>query len=201
MNDDNLNKAIDELKKSPANPQPPKETIDKTIERLNLLEQERKRTAAGFGWFSLLKLAAAAVILLAAGVFAGRLSRPAKIDTVQLAAIEKTLKGTLESQIQQSLEKKFEQELTDFAQQNNEQMSELASSIGDTQQWQQLVIAAVLEEMELNRQYENEELTNALYDFAEQTQQKLQQTNLLLAKLVGSNGVQKSLDNKKDNLQ
>lgn len=148
-----------------------------------------------------MKLAAAAVILLAAGLYVGRLTKPANLDAGQIAALEKTLKVSLEAQLKQNLQKNFEKSFADFVTANDEQLSELASSIDDTQQWQRLVIAAVLEQMELNRQNENYQLQDAFVTFASQTQQKFSETELTLAKLIGKNNAPANPNNNKDNLQ
>ncbi len=200
-NNDFLQKAIDELKKAGSDKTASEQVINKTLDRLSRLEDERNRIPAGIGWPKFIKMAAAAVILLVAGVYAGRLTKPSKLDASQLAAVEKMLENSIETKLNQDLQKKIEQNFATFVSENNEQLSSLASSIDDAQQWQQLVIAAVLEQMEQNRQTENEELTNALIDFAAQTQQKLQQTDITLAKLIGKNDVQNNPEIKKNNLQ
>ncbi len=200
-NNDFLQKAIDELKKAGSDTTASEQVINKTLDRLSRLEDERNRIPARNGWLGFLKLAAAAVILVAAGMYAGRLTRPSKLDASQLAVVEKMLESSIETKLNQDLQKKIEQNFAAFVSENNEQLSSLASSIDDAQQWQQLVIAAVLEQMEQNRQTENEELTNALIDFAAQTQQKLQQTDVTLAKLIGKNDVQNNPEIKKNNLQ
>ncbi len=200
-NNDFLEKAIEGLKKTGAQATIPQEVVDKTLNRLLVLENERKRLPVKAGWPRVLGLAAAAVVLVAAGLFAGRLTKPSKLDTEQIAALEKTIKTSLQAQLQQDLQKNFEQTFADFVTANNEQLTSLASSIDDTQQWQQLVIAAVLEQMELNRQNENEELANALVTFASQTEEKLNKTDAILVKLIGNNNPQKNQENQKNNLQ
>lgn len=132
---DFLDKAVDELKRVGANSSPPQQIIDKTLDRLSGLENEHRRIMTRGGWTGFLKLAAAALILLTAGVFAGRLTKPAKLDTGQLATLEKTLKSSIETQLSNDLQEKLEQNFTALVQVNNEQLSELTSSIDDTQQW------------------------------------------------------------------
>jgi hypothetical protein len=198
---DFLDKAIEELKKAGSDTTASQQVVDKTLDRLAGLENEQKKMPVRAGWAGFLKIAVAAVIFLSVGLYAGRLTKPAKIDTEQLASLETTLKTSIEMQLNKNLQEKIEQNFTDFVNMNSEQLSELASTIDDTQQWQRLVIAAVLEQMELNRQNENEELRNALVNFASQTEDKITQTEAILVKLIEKNNTQKSPENQKDNLQ
>ena len=198
MNENNaFDKAIEELKKTTINSTPPQQVIDKTVERLAVLDSERTRIPARVDWKGFLKLAAAAAIILAAGVYAGRLTKSVKIDESQLAAIEKTLK----SQIQQELQESLAQDFQSLMAINEAQFNELADSIDESQKWERTLISLVLEQMELNRQTESEELKNSLIDFASQTSEKLTKTEAILEKLTAKNEPLNKLDNQKDNLQ
>ena len=196
-----LDKAINELKKATANSSPPQQVVDKTMDRLFQLENEYRRIPNKGSWIGFLKMAAAAAIILTAGLYAGRLTKPAKLDTEQLAALEKTLKTTLQSQIQKDLQEKIAEDFQSLITINNTQLNELTDSIDESQKWERVLISLVLEQMELDRYNENKELRNALVTFAAQTEQKLTQTELTLAKITEKNNTQKSLNNQKDNLQ
>lgn len=197
----NLDKAIDELKKASANSSPPGEVVEKTMEKLALMENEHIRTTRKVGWAGFLKMTAAAVFILAAGFYAGRLTKPIKLDAEQLGSLQKTLKSTLELEIKQNLQEKLEQDFQSLIRTNNVQLNDLAAAIDTAQKWERLLIAAALKQMESNRLNENNELRNELVTFASLTERKLAETEKSLAKLTGNNSPDKSPVNQTDNLK
>jgi hypothetical protein len=197
----NLDKVIDELKKVSANSSPPGEVVERTLEKLALMENEHIRTTRKVGWAGFLKMAAAAVFILAAGFYVGRLTKPIKLDAEQLGSLQKTLKSTLELEIKQNLQEKLEQDFQSLVRTNNVQLNDLAAAIDTAQKWERLLIAAALKQMESNRLNENNELRNELVTFASLTERKLAETEKSLAKLTGNNSPDKSPVNQTDNLK
>jgi len=111
--EDILSKAADALAQTPVSVGPPQQTVDATLAKLTELSGsaplvtgqkqiwilERLKAAKG-----LPRLAAAAVLLIAAGYLAGRLSAPGSPDIQQLrSALEPSLKSSLEPVIHEQL--------------------------------------------------------------------------------------------------
>ncbi|MCX5638985.1 MAG: hypothetical protein NTX52_15020 [Planctomycetota bacterium] len=111
--EDILSKAADALAQTPVSAGPPQQTVDATLAKLTELSGsappvtgqkqiwilERLKAAKG-----LPRLAAAAVLLIAAGYLAGRLSAPGSPDIQQLrSALEPSLKSSLEPAIHEQL--------------------------------------------------------------------------------------------------
>jgi hypothetical protein len=196
-----LDNAVELIKKASENSKPPQEIIDKTSAKINLLLSEQRLAPKSSGWSGLLKLAAAAAIILAAGFYAGRLTRPVKLDPQQLGTLQMTLKSTLESQIQQNLQAKFEKDFQSLLITNNTQLNDLAAAIDSAQKWERLLIAAALKQMETNRLNENNELRNELVTYASFTERKLAETEKTIAKLMAGNSPEKNSVNQIDNIK
>lgn len=105
MNDNkDLEKAINKLKNTAVPDGPSKELVEQTLRKLSS-EQENQATRAKTNRFiSIFKIAAAAVILIAAGYGFGRIISPAKLDSEQYHALEASVKASLEPLVQQQLQ-------------------------------------------------------------------------------------------------
>jgi hypothetical protein len=103
-NNKDLEKAIEELKNIKIPDGPPKELIEQTLGRLSS-EQENQATGTKTHRFiSIFRIAAAAVILIAAGYGFGQLRSPAKLDAEQFQALEASVKASLEPLVRQQLQ-------------------------------------------------------------------------------------------------
>jgi len=146
------------------------------------------------------KFAAAAVLLIVAGYVAGRFSAPQSPDIKQLqAAIEPAIRQNLLDQIEQyqqltlasnyvrlkdELSQQYRSDLNRFAVQTlaasnavtNQLLTELVQSINAAQTQDLRRIAAALEQIELNRLQDKNQLTNGLETLAYQTEGELQRT-------------------------
>jgi hypothetical protein len=149
---------------------------------------------------SLLKIAAAAILLIATAYATGRLAAPRPPDIEQIrAALEPTIRQNLLDEtkqylqlaltngyirIQNELRQQYRQDLNRFAVQTlaasnavtNELLTELIESINETKAQDLRRIAAVLEQMELNRLYDKTQLASGLETLAYQTEDELQRT-------------------------
>jgi hypothetical protein len=198
-----LEKAIEALKNEQIPPGPPQELTDSTIAKLaGAAEQtdtvkfenripifEGIRAAK-----SLIKIAAAAVLLIAAGYATGRLSAPRAPDMEQIrATLEPTIRQNLLAEtkqylqlalangyirIQDELRQQYREDLNRYAVQTlaasnavtNELLTELIESINTAQAQDLRRIAAALEQMELNRLYDKTQLVGGLETLAYQTE-------------------------------
>lgn len=105
MNDNkDLEKAINELKNTTIPDGPSEELIEQTLRKLSS-EQENQTTRTKSNRFiSIFRIAAAAVILVAAGYGLGHMVSPAKLDAEQFLALEASVKASLEPLVQQQLQ-------------------------------------------------------------------------------------------------
>lgn len=208
-NEDIFEKALQSLKNEPVPPGPPKELADATAAELASRCQpsdsqeftncfslaDRFRAAGRFG-----KIAAAAVLMIAAGYTAGRwsASRPPDIEQIQ-AALEPAIRRNLLDetrqyvqsglasgyvQIRDELSRQYRQDLSRAAVQTlatsnaltNELLAKLIESIDATQVQDRRWVAAVLEQIELNRLRDTSQLSSAFATFAVQTEDELART-------------------------
>lgn len=176
---------------------------DKVTFGNRILIRERLRAARSFT-----KVAAAAVLLIAAGYSTGRLSAPRPPDVEQLqAALEPAIRQNLLDEmkhyvqlglangyvrIQNELRQQHRQDLDRLALQTftasnavtNELLTELIESINTAQIQDRQWVTAALEQIESNRLNDRTELGNALMSFAYQTEDELQRTKQDLAQVL-----------------
>ena len=212
-----LDKAISCLKSEPVPPGPPQETVDATITKLTEASEqpntvrvagriqilERIKAAGSFT-----KVAAAAVLLIAAAYAAGRLSAPRPPDVEQLqAALEPAIRQNLLDEMKRywqlgmvssyvrlkdELSQQYRRDLSRFALQTlaasnavtNELLTELIESINEAQTEDRQWVAAAFEQIELNRLRDNAQLSNAFATFAVRTEDELQRTKQDMAQLL-----------------
>ena len=105
MNDNkDLEKAINELKNTAVPDGPSEELIEKTLRRLSSEQETAATSTKAHRFISIIRIAAAAVILIAAGYGFGQLVSPAKLDAEQFQALEASVKASLEPLVQQQMQ-------------------------------------------------------------------------------------------------
>lgn len=207
--EDIFEKALKSLKNEPVPPGPPQELVDATVaelaarfqpsdtqELMNRISIRDRLWAAGrFG-----RIAAAAVLMIAAGYAAGRWSAPRPPDMEEIrAALEPAIRRNLlaESrqyvqsalassyvQMKDELSRQYRQDLSRVAVQTlaasnsitNELLTELIESVNTAQSQDRQWFAAALEQVELNRLRDKSQLSNAFATFAVQTEDELNKT-------------------------
>jgi len=147
---------------------------------------------------SFTKVAAAAVLLIIAGYATGRLTSPKPPDIEQIQdALEPAIRNRLADEMKQylllgltnsyirlkdDLTQQYRSDLNQYATQTlaasntvtNRLLQELIESINAAQTQERQWVAAGFEQMELNRQRDNAQLTNAFATFAVQTEDELE---------------------------
>jgi hypothetical protein len=202
-------RALNSLKNEPVPPGPPQELADATVAELaarceladakeltnRMSIRNRLRAIGGFG-----KIAAAAVLLIAAGYATGRWSAPRAPDVKQIqAALEPAIRRDLLDetrqyvqaalasgyvQIKDELSRQYRQDLSRAATETlaasnsitNELLTRLIKSIDAAQSQDRQQVAAALEQVELNRQRDRHQLSSALASFAVQTEDEFART-------------------------
>ena len=216
-NENNFEKAVEALKNEHIPPGPPREVADSTIAKLaEIAEQtdtvQHKNRILIFEGLraakSLTKVAAAAVLLIAAGYATGRLSAPRSPDMEQIrAALEPEIRQSLLAEtkqylqlglanayvrIQDELTQQYRQDLRQVALQSvaasnavtNELLAELIESFNEAQNQDRQLVAAALGQIESKRQQDRTELTNALVTLALQTEDEFMQTKQDMAQFL-----------------
>ena len=157
---------------------------------------------------SFTKVAAAAVLLIIAGYAAGRLSAPRGPDAEQLqAALEPAIRERLLDEMRQYLQlglascyarlkddlsQQYRSDLNQFAAQTlaasgvvtNQLLEELIESINAAQTQDRQWVTAALEQIELNRLQDRDQLSSALAGFAVRTEDELLRTKADMAQLL-----------------
>jgi hypothetical protein len=207
--EDIFEKAVEALKNEPVPPGPPPELRDATIARLaassnpsdtidlqtRIRIRDRLRAAGSY-----IRVAAAAVILIAAGYAVGRWSAPRPPDMEQIrAALEPAIRQNLLDetrqyvqsglasgyvQIRDELSRQYRQDLSRVAVQTlaasntvtNELLTRLIESIDAAQTQDRRWFAAVAEQIERNRLRDRNQLSSAFASFAVQTEDELART-------------------------
>jgi hypothetical protein len=210
-----LEKAVEALKNEQIPAGPPQELADATVAKLaEASGGPQKAIVGGRLWIvqrlkaakGLAKVAAAAVLLIAAG-YAGRLSAPRPPDAEQLrAALEPAIrqalldemKGYLQAgltnsyvQLRDELSQQYRRDLGRFAAQTlaasgtvtNQLLEELIESINAAQTQDRQWVAAALEQIESNRLQDQSQLSNAFVTFAVRTEDQLLRTQQNMAQL------------------
>ena len=202
-NENTLEKAVEALKNEQIPPGPPQEVANSTIAKLaeaagqaDTVKFENpirifKGLKAAKG---LTKIAAAAVLLIAAGYATGRLSGPRPPDMEQIrAALEPAIRQNLLDETKQYLQlglangyvrikdelsRQYRQDLSRVALQSvaasnamtNELLTELIESISEAQNQDRQWVVAALDQIESNRLHDRNQLSNAFATFALQTE-------------------------------
>jgi hypothetical protein len=115
--------------------EPGQEATDRTMQKVRaalIADEESRVRLAPPSWISgLIKLAAAAVIMIGAGYIGGRLSAPEPLDMQEFqAALETSIKSSLEPTIRQQLHNEFENRLQSaLAAERNMLKQELAQQV------------------------------------------------------------------------
>ena len=208
-NENRLDNAVETLKNEQIPPGPPQEVIESTIAKLAetagqadtvKLNNRIRITEGPKAAKSLVKIAAAAVLLIAAGYATGRLSGPRPPDMEQIrAALEPKIRQNLldetkqyvqlglangYTRIQDELNQQYRQELNRVALQavaasntvTNELLTELIASFNEVQSQYRQQVAVALDQMESNRLKDRGELSDAFATFALQTEDELMRT-------------------------
>lgn len=216
-NEDILEKALESLKNEPIPPGPSKELADATAAELasrcqpsdsqeftnRFSPADRFRMVGRFG-----KIAAAAVLMVAAGYVAGRWSAPRAPDMEQIrAALEPAIRRDLLDetrqyvqsglasgfvQVKNELSEQYRQDLSKAAVQTlaasnsitNERLVELIESVNRAQSQDRQWFASALEQVELNRLRDRSQLSSAFATFAVQTEDKLNRTKKDVAQVL-----------------
>ncbi len=157
---------------------------------------------------SFVKFAAAAVFLIIAGFAAGRLTttKPPDIEQIQ-ASLEPAIRNRLLGEMKQymqlglansyvrlkdDLNEQYRQDLNQLAANivaangnlTNQLLENLIESVDAAQTQDRQLFAAALEQVEQNRRRDNAQLSNALWSFATQTENELNQTKQDMAELI-----------------
>ena len=216
-NENQLEKAVEALKNEQIPPGPPHELTNLTIAKLteaakqsDTIEFEsRIRSIEGLrAAKSLVKIAAAAVLLIAAGYATGRLSAPQPPDMEQIrAALEPEIRQNLLDEtkrymqlgltnayirIKDELSEQYRQDLRQVALQSvaasnavtNELLTDLIESFNEAKSHDRQLFAAALGQIESKRQQDRDELTNALTTLAVQTEDEFMRTQQDMAQFL-----------------
>jgi len=203
-----LAKATEALANTEVPPGPPQEVADATIAKLaaaisepaeptvrSLKTARRMRITP-----DLMKFAAAAVVLIAAGYLVGRLSAPKPLSTDEIyaalkPAIERDLLEPMarqwqlimagnNAQLKDELHAEFRQDLNQFAVQTltasgaatNQLLRDFIKSVRDSQMQDLRSVALALRQIELDRMRDKTQLANGLETLAALTGDELQRT-------------------------
>jgi hypothetical protein len=214
-----LENAIEALKNEQIPPGPPQELVESTVAKLTETE-EQEDTAKPRNRIlifndlkaakSLTKIAAAAVLLIAAGYAAGRLSAPRAPDMEQIrTALEPSIRQKLLDETKQymqvglanayvrirdELSQQYRQELNRVALQSvaasnavtNELLTQLVESFNEAQSQDRQRIATALEQIESRRRQDRTDLSNALATLAVQTEDDLMRTKQDIAQFLSN---------------
>lgn len=216
-NETKLEKAVEALKNEQIPPGPPHELVNSTIAKLAVtVEQtdtaEQNNRILMFEGLraakSLTKIAAAAVLLIAAGYATGRLSAPQAPNMAQIRdALEPEIRKNLLAEtkqylqlglanayvrIQDELSQQYREDLRRAVLQSvaasnavtNELLTELVDSFNEAQNQDRQLVAAALGQIESNRLRDRDELSNAFATFALETEDELMRTRQGMAQFL-----------------
>jgi len=212
-----LEKAVEALKNEQIPPGPPPELVDSTLAKLNKTAKQtdtiqHKNRILDFEGLraskSLTKIAAAAVLLIAAGYATGRLAAPKPPDMKQIrAALEPEIRRNLLAEtkqylqlglanayvrIQDELSQQYREDLRRAVLQSvtasnavtNELLTDLIESFNKAQNQDRQLVAAALGQIESKRQLDRAELTDALATLAVQTEDGFMRTQQDMAQFL-----------------
>jgi hypothetical protein len=216
-NENTLDKAVEALKNEQIPPGPPQEVIESTIKKLTETAEQtdtikldkRIRIIEGLkAAKNLTKIAAAAVLLIAAGYATGRLAGPQPPDMEQIrAALEPQIRQNLLDETRQymqlglansyirikdELSQQYRQELNRVALQSvatsnavtNELLLDLIAAFNEVQNQERQRIVAAFDQIESNRLQDRNQLSDALTTFAMQTEDELTRTKQDMAQVL-----------------
>ena len=216
---DILTKATEALAETPVPPGPPQQTVDATIAKVMEASRQPNTVKAGRriqiierikATKSFTKVAAAAVLLIAAAYAAGRLSAPRPPDVEQLQAVlEPAIRSKLLEEmdqrwqlalascyvrLQDELSRQYRSDLNRFAVQTlaasnavtNQLLAELVQSINEVQTQDLRRIATALEQIESNRLQDKAQLANGLETLAYQTDDELERTRQIMVQFLAN---------------
>jgi len=212
---DILNKAIETLAKTQVPPGPSQELVDATITKLTKASgalqdkmEKIKRVDRIRISKSLIKIAAAAVILIASGYAIARLSAPKSPDIEQLqTALEPAIRRkVLEDmqrywqvalssnyvQLKDVLQQQYRRDLSQFAIETlaasnavtNQRLEQLIESINTAQMQDRRWFTSALEQIELNRLRDKTQLSDGLETLAVLTADELTRTKEDMVQLL-----------------
>ena len=216
---DILSKATESLARTPVSPGPPQQTVDTAIARLNEASASKppvREARRNVLWEKigptkgLLKFAAAAVLLLAAGYIVGRVCAPRPPDIQQLySTLEPAIRQQLltemsqywqlstaatYAQLKDELGRQYQEDLNRFASQTfaasttvtNRLLEQLIEAINTAQTEDRRWVASALQQVESNRLQDNTQIRNGLARLAVYTEDELTQTKYDLAQLLAN---------------
>ena len=204
-----LEKAVKSLKNEQIPPGPPKELAEATIEKLNRaseqlnaveFDQRLYNTDRIIMFSSLIKFAAAAVLLIITGFAVGKLTttQPPNMEEIQ-ATLEPAIRAQLLDEMKQHMQlglangyirlkddltEQYHRDLKQLAADvvtasgsvTNQLLEELIESIYATQTQERQRFVAALEQIEMNRRQDKAQLSNAVMNLAVQTEDQLIRT-------------------------
>jgi hypothetical protein len=216
---DPLSAATDALANTDIPPGPPQEVVDATLTKLaaaigepveptvrSLKTARRIRITP-----DLIKFAAAAVVLIAAGYLVGRLLAPKPMDAAELyAALKPAIQQDLlepmgrqwqlilasnNADLKDQMQADFRQEMNEFAVRTltasgaltNQYLKDLVQSINASQMQNRRWLAAALQQIELDRIRDKAQLANGLESLAVATGDELQRTKDDIVQLLAYN--------------
>ncbi len=227
-----LEKAVKSIKNEQIPPGPSNELAEATIEKLNRaseqpntveFDQRVRITDRITVLNSLVKFAAAAVLLIITGYAIGRISapRPPDIEQLQAAlepAIREQILGELRQFVRLGLTNSYVQLKDDLTEQYRRDLNQLAAnivtasgtvtnrlledlieSIDEAQTQERQWFTAALEQIDNNQRQDNAQLSNALVSFAVQTGDELQRTKQDMAQLWSYTQADSSVPNEFQN--
>jgi len=211
-----LAKATEALANTEVPPGPPQEVVNATLAKLaaaigepveptvrSLKTARRIRITP-----DLIKFAAAAVFLIAAGYLVGRLSAPKPMDAAELYA---TLKPAIQqdllepmgrqwqlilagnnAELKDQMQQDFRQEMNEFAVRTltasgaltNQYLKDLVQSINASQMQNRRWLAAALQQIEMDRMRDKAQLANGIETLAVATGDELQRTKNDIAQFL-----------------
>ncbi len=215
--EDIFEKAVESLRRQEVPPGPPRELVDATMAKLAqcsasfsgtdtdsyVSQRQWPKAFAGFG-----RLAAAALVLIAAGYAAGRWSAPRPPDMEQIrAAIEPAIRQDLLDetkqyvqvslangylQVKDELSEQYRQDISRVAIQTlaasntitNDLLAQFVEFISTAQTKDRQRVAAALEQVELNRLADKNQLSSAFASFAVRTGDELMRTKKDVAQVL-----------------
>ena len=218
-NENTLDKAIEALKNEQIPPGPPQEVVKSTITKLAETAGQPDTVKLDnririIEWLkaakSLTKIAAAAVLLIAAGYATGRLSGPQPPDMAQIqAALEPKIRQNLLDETKQymqlglaksyirikdELSQQYREDLNRVALQSvaasnavtNDLLTELIESFNEAQNQERQRIVAALDQIESNQLHDRNQLGNALATLALQTEDEFIRTKQDMAHFLSN---------------
>jgi uncharacterized membrane-anchored protein YhcB (DUF1043 family) len=223
-----LEKAVETIKNEPAGSNPPQEVIDATLAKLaESSDESHPKTQKLFVrpkfTHNLTKIAAAAVLFISIGYAAARFTTPRPPDIEQIrAALEPNIRENLLNetkqylqlglancyvQLKDDLHQQYRQDLSQVAAQTlalsnsatNQLLEQLIEAINEAQTQDRQWFTSAIGEVELNRRRDKAQLSNALVNFATQTEDELQRTQQGLAQLLSYTQPDNSTQNESQN--